>query len=332
MIKVWFNKNYASIGELFRILKGKDVDIFYTHTLNVDYAIEANHFSLEPIEDEGYVEFCLDFCKKNNIDVFYPWRNLKTIYRERHLFEKARVNVFFACSDQDFNTIDNKVSFYDALDKDQFNIPAYFIVKTKADLIEKYTQLNLSSQVCIKPCVSVYAAGFKIIHNDEDYDHWLAMIHGHDKYDISYSSLLHIMPENFDKDMMLLQFLPGDEYSHDIFCHNGKIVDGVVRKKLNETDKYQVLMPHKEIEEFSDKLVSKFNLSGFINIQYRDAANGVPYILEINPRISGGLPRCFFSGIDYAQLFIKTLNREKIEKVEIKDNILVYDKLTFKAA
>jgi predicted ATP-grasp superfamily ATP-dependent carboligase len=172
----------------------------------------------------------------------------------------------------------------------------------------------------MKPSVSIYAAGFKIIHDEPDYDAWKALTHGKDQYEIAYPQLLSVLPELFPKEMMLIAFLSGDEYSHDILCSEGKIIAGTIRQKHNAQEKYQSLIAYPEIVRMSELLVAEFNLSGFINIQYRDDKKGVPFLLEINPRISGGYPKIMLAGIDYVDLFVKMLDGQAICAEDIKQD------------
>jgi predicted ATP-grasp superfamily ATP-dependent carboligase len=119
---------------------------------------------------------------------------------------------------------------------------------------------------------------------------------------------------------MLLDFLPGDEYSHDILCRDGEIIAGTIRKKHNSTGKYQSLIQHSEISRMSVLLVAEFELSGFINVQYRDDKKGMPFVLEINPRISGGFSKITLAGIDYVDLFVKMVTGQEITAADVQQN------------
>jgi biotin carboxylase len=121
--------------------------------------------------------------------------------------------------------------------------------------------------------------------------------------------------------MMLLDFLAGDEYSHDILCDAGKIIAGTIRQKYAAHEKYQSLIAYPEIAQMSELLVAEFNLSGLINIQYRDDKNGVPFLLEINPRISGGFPKIVLAGIDYVDLFVKMVSGQAICAADIQQEV-----------
>lgn len=303
--------------------KNPAVTTLFSHTHAVEHQKFADSFIYEPEHSDDYLAFCLEICQQHQVNVFYPWRHFAKLYPHREQFAELGVKVVFPCSDADFHTIDNKAAFYrHLLEKNiRVNLPLFATAHTKAEFIQQYQSLRANAhRLCMKPSVSIYAAGFKVIHDEPDYDPWKALIYGHDKYAVAYQQLCHLLPEEFHREIMLLDFLPGDEYSHDILCSNGKVIAGTIRQKHHAHDKYQLLMQNAEIERMSALLVAEFKLSGFINIQYRDDKNGVPFVLEINPRISGGFPKITLAGIDYVNLFVKMLANQEITAADLQQD------------
>jgi hypothetical protein len=323
-MKIWFNKNFSSIAFILaQLQKNTQVTTLFSHTHEVEYQHYADHFIYEPEQTHDYLAFCLDVCKQYQIDVFYPWRGLAKLYPHRAEFAALGVKVIFSCTDENFAIVDNKASFYQHLISKQIavNLPLFASANHKAEFIEHYQLLREKTEkLCMKPAVSIYAAGFKVIHDEADYDPWKALVHGKDKYCIGYQQLIDLLPDEFFKQMMILDFLPGDEYSHDILCQNGDIISGTIRQKFSHSDKYQLLVQQDEITRMSRLLVAEFELNGFINIQYRNDKNQVPFVLEINPRISGGISKIAAAGIDYVDLFVKMLSNQAISAADIQQD------------
>lgn len=306
---------------LEELQKNPAVTTLFSHTHDVEHQKFADNFIYEPENSEDYVGFCLDVCRQHQVDVFYPWRHFSSLYQHKQQFSELGVQVIFSCSETDFYTLDNKAAFYRHLFAKNIpvSIPRFASANTKTEFIAQYNLLRPDvHKLCMKPSVSIYAAGFKVIHDEPDYDPWQALLYGKDKYAIAYDQLIHLLPDEFPKEMMLLDFLPGDEYSHDLLCRNGEIIAGTIRQKHHAHDKYQLLIQNSEIERMSVLLVAEFNLSGFINIQYRDDKDGVPFVLEINPRISGGFPKITLAGIDYVDLFVKMLTHQEITAADVQ--------------
>jgi ATP-grasp in the biosynthetic pathway with Ter operon len=323
-MKIWFNKNFSSIAFILETLqKNPAVTTLFSHTHAVEHQKFADTFIYEPEHSDDYLAFCLAVCQQHQVEVFYPWRHFAKLYPQREKFSELGVKVIFPCSDEDFHTIDNKAAFYQHLIQKNIavNLPIFAIANTKAEFITQYNLLkNQTSKICMKPTVSIYAAGFKVIHDEPDYDAWKALIYGKDQYSIAYAHLIQLLPDEFHKEMMLMDFLSGDEYSHDILCQEGKIIAGTIRQKHHATDKYQSLIKNAEIERMSALLIAEFKLSGFINVQYRDDKNGVPFVLEINPRISGGFPKITLGGVDYVNLFVKMASHQEITADDLQQD------------
>lgn len=321
-MKIWFNRNFSSIAFILeKLQKNPAVTTLFSHTHAVDYQKFADSFIYEPENSHDYLAFCLEVCRQHQVDVFYPWRHLARLYPHKQQFAELGVQVVFPCSDHDFYTIDNKAMFYrHVLAKNiAVSVPLFASVTSKAEFIQQYAILRPQvQQLCMKPTVSIYAMGFKLIHDEPDYDPWKALLSGKDKFAIAYSQLMYLLPDQFDKEIMLMDFLPGDEYSHDLLCRDGEIIAGTIRQKHHAHDKYQLLVQNPEIERMSALLAAEFNFNGFINIQYHDDKNGVPFLLEINPRISGGFPKIALAGIDYVDLLVKMLSNQQITAADVR--------------
>lgn len=312
--RIWFNKSLSVMEHLFYILKKENIVVIHTNTKEI--FTNSDEFYLEPekIEDKEYIDFCIEFCKAHNVNIFYPWRFLKEILKNKDRFEEIGVKIYSPVSDHKyFDLVNNKKHFYDFILKEniEVNIPDYFAVSTKEDFISKYEELNKKYiDICMKPSVGIFASGYKRIYNDNlDYER---LLNGTDKYKISFSTLKFIMPNKLHNEILVMKFLEGNEYSYDCLCINGEIIDGSIRVKyIDPTVKYQKIthnLKDKFLKEYSAKLVKRLNLSGFVNIQYIDDEKGIPNVLEINPRMSGGFYKCEETEIKWSELFIKTIN------------------------
>lgn len=93
----------------------------------------------------------------------------------------------------------------------------------------------------------------------------------------------------------------GHEFSVDCIGDNGRFVTGVVRKK-SITTATQLLDDNPALLAQAAQLLQRFSLSGLVNIQFKEDRNGVPRLLEINPRASGGVAMSCLSGINLPYL------------------------------
>ena len=85
-----------------------------------------------------------------------------------------------------------------------------------------------------------------------------------------------------------MAYLEGREYSVDCVGDHGRLVTAVSRKKGTEQGAAQRIDMRAEIIEATTQLCAAHGLNGNFNVQFREAG-GVPRLLEINPRMSGGI-------------------------------------------
>jgi hypothetical protein len=95
------------------------------------------------------------------------------------------------------------------------------------------------------------------------------------------------------RDLLLMEHLPGPERSVDCLAQGGELLRCVVRRKENNV---QVLEDNPELVAVVRRLTARFRLTSLFNVQLRDAG-GRSCLLEINPRMSGGLPFSCRSGV-----------------------------------
>lgn len=196
--------------------------------------------------------------------------------------------------------------------------------KTTKSFILKH--INDNKELCAKPRFTSGARGvLKICKNDE-----LDL----EKIKKSKSSLIEVGYEKFLKsfqnymnesrefDYVLCEYLPGYEYSVDLYIKDSlslavsrkrtKITSGICTEALIEDPC--------SLKELSLKLSNYLGLSGNVNMQFKQDINGNFKLLEINPRISGTIVACKAAGVDFVKLMLthkfKHLDQDKIHLLQ----------------
>lgn len=96
--------------------------------------------------------------------------------------------------------------------------------------------------------------------------------------------------KKYDGSGVVMEYLPGDEFSVDVLADKGEPKTICVR--VRETVKAGVSMEgvvikDKEIEDYTAKAVRKLKLHGIVGFQFKRNKKGIPVLLECNPRIQG---------------------------------------------
>jgi hypothetical protein len=95
------------------------------------------------------------------------------------------------------------------------------------------------------------------------------------------------------RDLLVMEHLPGPERSIDCLAEEGRLIAAVARVKH---ESWQELEISGAAVDLAATLTRRYELSGIFNVQTRDA-RGVPHLLEVNPRMSGGILYACQSGL-----------------------------------
>lgn len=124
---------------------------------------------------------------------------------------------------------------------------------------------------------------------------------------------LHLLVKRgFAPETLLLQeFLPGMEYTVDaLFGLQGELVVAVPRERVRTSGGLSHTgrtVRHPDLLEYTRLIGERLRFEGPINLQFREDGPGVPKLLEINPRFSGGLPIIVAAGANTPRILLNLL-------------------------
>lgn len=298
-MRVWFNRHFALVYRVLRLIREADTDHRFTllcthhHAHFVGYAAADEHGrEPESLSTADYVQWCLDFAVAQKVSVFLPAHEANAIVAARDQFEARGIRVLGVADARTLPRLHNKAWVYRKM-AGQVPLAASTLLRRAADLPAALNHLwSQDLQACVKPTVSIYGKGFHRLMRAGDPkssrtrrsltpEEWVA------RYTKSGRRVSH----------QVLEYLPGHEFSVDCIGDAGRFVTGVVRKK-SITTPTQRLEDNPELLAHAAKLISRFCISGLVNIQFKEDKHGVPRLLEINPRASGGVAMSCLSGIN----------------------------------
>jgi hypothetical protein len=300
-MRVWFNRHFALVYRVMRLIRDADADRRFTllcthrHPHFVGFGAAHEH-AREPenLSSQDYVAWCLAFAVKHRVDVFHPAHEANAIIAARKRFEAHGIRVIGVADAHTLPRLHNKAWVYRKM-AGQVPLAAWALLRDPRDLPQAVAQLWAQDlEACIKPTVSIYGKGFYHLRHAEGGrrtrrsltpGEWMAR-HGGARRCPS---------------QQVLEYLPGHEFSVDCIGDNGRLVTGVVRKKSLTTDS-QLLDRNPRLLEHAGRMVAQFGLSGLVNIQFKEDQRGVPKLLEINPRASGGVAMSCLSGVNLPYL------------------------------
>lgn len=300
-MRVWFNKTFSSVHAALRLIRQADADGRYelvASSPNPHALVKtASHeFFEEPAQLKGadYIDWCENFCSHQGIDIFIPGKEATLLADAHERFHQAGTRIMSCASQSQLDLIHNKRRFYEQVRCDAAPAPASLACSTFGEFSEAYDQLSAEhDELCIKPAVSVYGIGFRRIRKDCSA---FALFSGGHDYQIDLASLRTMLAaqESFPT-LLLMEYLGGHEFSVDCIADQGSLQCAVARRKPLGIGGGQVIDPRDDIQAACQAVVAQFGLNGYANIQFREGKHGLR-ILEVNPRLSGGIGMACLAG------------------------------------
>ena len=109
----------------------------------------------------------------------------------------------------------------------------------------------------------------------------------------------------------LWEFLPGREYTVDVFCdNNSNSLGTIVRRRDGVKAGISVkgsVIRDTELELQSEKLCKEIGIHGPCCIQWKEDINGIPKLIECNPRLGGGTYFATLAGVNPADIYLRTI-------------------------
>lgn len=129
------------------------------------------------------------------------------------------------------------------------------------------------------------------------------------------------------EDMIIQEFLPGKEYSIDVLSDlDGNALVAVPRERIEVRAGTSVkgkIVLDKRIQEECLKVAEFLGIKGPSCIQMKRDKDGVPKIIEVNPRMGGSTILTTYAGINFPELIVKMANAEKIEIPKIQEITMI---------
>lgn len=267
-------------------------------------------YTIPKAADDNFISEILNICKSEKIDVILP---LVTKELLKLSIKKQRfLDIGTIVSVSDYSNLvvaNNKGKLLQMLEKKGISIPKYEIAGTAETLKKAIYQLGYPEQpVCFKPTVSNGSRGFRILDPNINRVQMLFNEKPNSTYIIMNDLISILEHANEIPEIIVMEYLPGKEYSVDVLADNGKVITAIPRLReatVSGITTRGVVVKESDVIEYASKVVFELGLHGNIGVQIRRNINNEPNILEINPRIQGTIVHCLGAGVNLPYLAIK---------------------------
>lgn len=271
--------------------------------------LHAEFETIPMAHDKDFIEQLLAICQKRNIQVLLPLvtRELIPLAQHKKDFEQSGTKILVSDIDS-LEIANNKTRLYQFLEWRGIEVPKYRVVETAQQFAAAVKELGFpGNRVCFKPSISNGSRGFRIVAADID-EHDLLFTEKPNSTYISFTDALRILSARPFPELLVTEYLPGEEYSVDCLADHGQpglIVPRLRLKMINGITVEGMFIKDEAIISYCSQIIKELQLHGNIGIQVKQSSDGRFLIIEINPRVQGTIVAGLGAGVNLPVLAIK---------------------------
>lgn len=268
-----------------------------------------------------YLDAIKNLCKDAKIDVLVPQNTaeLLILSKNKDIFDKIGTKIL--------------VSDYDAIVKanDKFNLmetanrcgvptTKYTICSDFESLSNNIQKIGDDGTAVVKPPMSNGSRGVRIITKKRDRKADFYNEKPNSLY-VTLEELHETLGDTFPE-LMVMEYLPGEEYTMDVFRYQDKFI-AIPRKR--EVIRSGItfgasLIKDDKLIQYSKSLAEACDLTLCFGFQFKLNKEGIPMLLESNPRVQGTMVMSSFCGANVIYASVKALLGESIPEFNIDWN------------
>jgi len=280
-------------------------------------------YVVPPGASTEYIPRMLEIAEKEEVDVLLPLSTYELMPLSKNKAKFERVGTKVMVSDpKPLEIAINKGKLYEFLRKKEIPTPDAIMVNSLAEFERAVFKLGYPDvPVCVKPQISKGGRGFRILKKDVDKVD-LLINYKPDNTITTLEDIISILEiaNPFPK-LVVMEYLPGKEYSVDLLVKEGEPLITIPRSR--DLTKLGIsfigtVEDNKEIREMANKIVRAIGLDYNINLQLKYSSEGIPKIIEVNPRVSGTIVLCTGAGVNMPYLGVKMALGEEIPQIKPK--------------
>jgi len=230
-------------------------------------------------DDPAFVDRIIVICEKHGIDLLIPTVDTELLPLVKRLGELKAVGTDAVIASQETLEV--------CLDKWKLHERCEGSVRVPATQVVdgSFDPGSVELPVIVKPRTGSGSRGIRLVSEVKDL-------------------------EGLERDGSLLvqELLPGPEFSIDVFAdRSGEVLAAVPRERLKVDSGIAITgrTAHDEaLETFGAEVARLIGLNTVANVQAKEAKEGVPALLEVNPRFPGTMPLTIASGVDMPKLAV----------------------------
>jgi carbamoyl-phosphate synthase large subunit len=270
----------------------------------------TTHFETIPRADEpAFADRLIALCREKDIHVILPLvtRELIPLSQRINEFELAGARLIVSPA-ASLEIANDKSKLYQFLQWRGMDMPDFRVVETAEQFETAAVELGYPSKtICFKPSVSNGSRGFRVISDKADEFHLLFREKPNSTF-IGYKDALRILSSQPFPELLVSEYLPGEEYSVDCLAKKGEailVIPRLRKKMINGISAEGEFIKEESIISYCTQIIHELQLHGNIGIQVKKSSTGKFLLLEINPRVQGTISAGLGAGINLPLLAVR---------------------------
>lgn len=261
------------------------------HTKYSDRHVVLNHKVSDGL---AYVDELNDIIKINEIDLYIPCNN-------------KEMDLLLRYSDKIENAFDYWGSYESFETLNKKNKLQAFAKELGMRVPITYSSVENAKVPCVvKPTNESSSKGVVYLFSEEEKIKYLAS-----------------SPNT--ENLIIQEYVEGVGAGYSVYAERGEILSGYGHKRLAEfpisggSSVFRSQLENDEMKDCAARIVKALNWSGFAMFEFKLSANGLAYLIEVNPRIWGSINQGLQNGCNY---FSPLLEKKSNDKKNTKSQTL----------
>lgn len=267
--------------------------------------------------DSSYVDVLLDICRKEKVEILLPIMSaeLEDLSRQKERFSEIGTKV----SVSELNALsvaNHKRKLLDYMSMRGIPCARYHTVYSIEELQESAGFLGYpEKKACVKAVNGSGSRGFRVL--SESVNRLDMFLHEKPSAGVLTLDEMVMILKNAEEfpELLVMEFLPGAEYSVDLLADHGRVLVSCCRRALRMENSIMldaVIEDNPAVTELCTRVCEELGLDGNIGFDIREREDGTPVIMECNPRITAGVPYFAMAGVNLPYLCVKKLLGEEL--------------------
>jgi carbamoyl-phosphate synthase large subunit len=272
-------------------------------------ALHAPFFRIPKASAPDFIDAMYQICLEQKIDVLIPLvtRELEVLSTHKGRFLEIGTRIVVSDAEQ-LHAANDKLKLMQTLQQAGIPVAEFYTAKTALEIAEYARKLGYPhKKVCIKPALSNGSRGMRILDaGSGSFEAFFEQKPGNTH--TTLESILELFGDKPLPDMLVMEYLPGEEYTVDALLDQGEPLLLLPRKRIamnNGISVAGVFEENHEIIDYATRVFQCMKLHGPNGLQVKRGEDGRFYMLEINPRLQGSTTTAMGMGINLPVLAVK---------------------------